>query len=163
VQEEDEGYEMRGVFKWIRDKLSVLLDKKDADDEEGKRVYKEFKHEIIQNIKQLIDHDTHETVKLMDQLLNEDHVEVFDFLNSDQNSQLLYFEAFLKLKGEKISETIREYSLQSGKQEEAKYYIQLMKQYVRLCCMLKKEQVIVRIEELVNQRYYPTEELLMIC
>ena len=38
-----------------------------------------------------------------------------------------------------------------------------MKTYVRLCCLLKKEEVITKIEELLSHRYYPTEDLFAIC
>jgi len=38
-----------------------------------------------------------------------------------------------------------------------------MKQHLRLCCQLKTDHVLVIIEELVKQHYYPTDECLRIC
>ncbi len=41
--------------------------------------------------------------------------------------------------------------------------MEFMKQHLRLCCQLKTDHVLVIIEELVKQHYYPTDECLRIC
>jgi hypothetical protein len=42
------------VFKWIRDKLKFLKEKSEGTDKD-KNIYTQFKSEIIQNIRQMIE------------------------------------------------------------------------------------------------------------
>lgn len=70
--------------------------------EDNIHTYIDFQKQIVQNIKQLIDHDASETIPLIDELLENDHKLVFDSLTRDPPTQLKYFEAFLRMKEKTI-------------------------------------------------------------
>lgn len=88
----------------------------------------------MDNIKQMVLLNVHESISLVDQKFNGIHKEVIDQLSRHPQEQFIYLETLLNVKQEIIQNTIKEYSLHLANPVEAKKYLDLLKLHLKLCC-----------------------------
>ena len=118
-------------------------------------MFEQFKREVAQNIKKMVQMGAKETIKLVDEKFSGNHKEMIDQLQRDPLEQMQYLATLLEERDQVIEETIRSYGLQSTNPQEAKRYIEFLKLHLRLCCQHQQNKVITIVEKMVKNTYYP--------
>src|SRR5262249_32913648 len=113
------------IFRRIWEKL-VYLELQDQSVAFNAQLFDQLNKEIVSNCQKMIQFDTVKTVTIIDEKITSNHKDLIQSLANEQEIQLQYLEALLKIKEKEIQDIIREYSLYSHNPAEAKKYIEFM-------------------------------------
>ena len=74
---------------------------------------------------------------------------MLDTLSGHKNLQFRFLDAYISRNKKQIEETIKDYSMQNQRPDEAKRYFKMLNLHLRLCCELYPAKVIDIVEEIV--------------